>query len=230
MHVLMLSSSRAHNSDYLAPNRDLIDAHLGDRKQLLFVPFAGVSISYDDYTAMVQQALPEYQIVGIQTFADPIQAVAEAEAILVGGGNTFHLLYQLHTQGLIAPIQEAAKAGTPYIGWSAGSNICGATIRTTNDMPIIEPPSFDALGFVPFQLNPHYTDEHPKDFHGETRDQRLMEFSLLHPDIPIVGIREGSALILHEDVLRLADIEDGIQFLNAEKTVVSKGSDLSHLM
>lgn len=230
MHVLMLSSSRAHNSEYLAPNRELIDRHLGERKQLLFVPFAGVSVSYDEYTAMVQQALPEYQVVGIHQFADPIQAIAQAEGILVGGGNTFHLLYQLHIQALIAPIQEAVKAGTPYIGWSAGSNICGATIRTTNDMPIIEPPSFNALGFVPFQLNPHYTDDHPKDFHGETRDQRLTEFSLLHPNIPIVGIREGSALILHEKSLKLADIEDGIQFLNAEKTVIPKGCDLSHLL
>ena len=230
MHVLMLSSSRAHNSEYLAPNRDLIDRHLGDRKQLLFVPFAGISLSYDDYTAMVQQALSEYQVVGIHTFCDPIQAVKDAEAILVGGGNTFHLLYQLQTQGLIAPIQEAVKTGTPYIGWSAGSNICGATIRTTNDMPIIEPPSFTALGFVPFQLNPHYTDEHPKDFHGETRDQRLMEFSLLHPEIPIVGIREGSALILHEQDLRLANIEDGVMFIHGEKSVLSAGADLTSLL
>ena len=224
MHVLMLSSSRAHNSDYLAPNRDLIDVHLGERKSRPSP--AGVSVSYDG----TRHGAELHQVVGIHQFADPIQAIAQAEGILVGGGNTFHLLYQLHIQALIAPIQEAVKAGTPYIGWSAGSNICGATISTTNDMPIIEPPSFNALGFVPFQLNPHYTDGHPKDFHGETRDQRLTEFSLLHPNIPIVGIREGSALILHEKSLKLADIEDGIQFLNAKKTVVPKGCDLSHLL
>ena len=96
MHVLMLSSSRAHNSEYLAPNRDLIDRHLGDRKQLLFVPLPGSVSVMMRYTAMVQQALPEYQVVGIHTFSDPIQAVKDVEAILVGGGNTFHLLYQLH--------------------------------------------------------------------------------------------------------------------------------------
>jgi dipeptidase E len=230
MHILMLSSSRAHGSDYLAPNQDLITAHLAGKQQVLFVPFAGVSVSYDDYTAKVQAALPGYQITGIHACADPIAAVSQAEAILVGGGNTFHLLYQLYQQALLAPIQAAVKSGTPYIGWSAGSNICGATIRTTNDMPIIEPPSFNALGFVPFQLNPHYTDAHPKDFHGETRDERLMEFSLLHPQIPIVGIREGSALIRHHDQLMLADVEDGVMFKEAHKHTLAKGSDLCFLL
>lgn len=230
MQVLMLSSSRANNSEYLAPNRDLIDAHLDGRKQLLFIPFAGVSVSYDDYTNMVQEALPKYDIQGIHACNDPQKAIKNAEAILVGGGNTFHLLYQLQTQNLLSTIKETVKAGAPYIGWSAGSNICGATIRTTNDMPIIEPPSFSALGFVPFQLNPHYTDEHPKDFHGETRDQRLMEFSLLHPDIPIVGIREGSALLLANSTLTLASGLDGVLFKDAQKTVIANGTDISDLL
>jgi dipeptidase E len=226
----MLSSSKANNSAYLAPCLTMINAHLGQRQNVIFVPYAGVSTSYDAYTQKVQAALPHLNITGLHTCDNPHQALLNAEAILVGGGNTFHLLYQLQTQDLLATITGSVSNGTPYIGWSAGSNICGATIRTTNDMPIIEPPSFEALGFVPCQLNPHYTDEHPAGFHGETRDERLLEFSILHPHIPIIGIREGSALLRCDNTLTLAAGLDGVQFINGQKSILSAGSDLSHLL
>jgi dipeptidase E len=230
MQILMLSSSKANNSEYLAPCREMIQAHLGNISSCLFIPFAGITMTHDEYTQKVQDALPEYAIKGIHEYADPIQAIVEAKSILVGGGNTFHLLYQLQTQNLISAIQDAVAKQTPYIGWSAGSNICGNSIRTTNDMPIIEPPSFTALGFVPCQLNPHYTDEHPEGFHGETRDERLTEFSVLNPDVPVLGIREGGALIRQGDTLTLAPVNTGIQMLNGKKTIIPAGSDLSYCL
>lgn len=230
MQILMLSSSKANNSEYLAPCREMIQAHLGEITSCLFIPFAGITMTYDAYTQKVQDALPEYTITGIHQYADPIKAISEAQSILVGGGNTFHLLYQLQTQDLMPAIQAAVAKHTPYIGWSAGSNICGSSIRTTNDMPIIEPPSFTALGFVPCQLNPHYTDEHPEGFHGETRDERLSEFSALNPDIPVIGIREGGALIRQGDTLTLAPVNDGIQMLNGKKTQIPAGADLTYCL
>lgn len=240
MQILMLSSSRVNNCDYLAAAKADILTHIGGITECLFIPYAGVSMSYDTYTEMVQHALPELRITGLHTFTNEAQAIAQAsvnnQAILVGGGNTFHLLYTLQKLGLIKTIQEQVlHHHVPYIGWSAGSNICGATIRTTNDMPIIEPASFAALNFVPCQLNPHYTDEHPKDFHGETRDQRLTEFVTLHPDTPVIGIREGSALrLMGTNVnpdLSLSHEYDGILFTQKSgKTIIPAGADLTYLL
>lgn len=240
MHILMLSSSRVNNCDYLAAAKNDILTHLGAVSECLFVPYAGISTSYDTYTEMVQHALPELSVIGLHTFDNEVQAITRAsqnnQAILVGGGNTFHLLYTLQKLGLMPIIQEQViNQDVPYIGWSAGSNICGATIRTTNDMPIIEPPSFTALNFVSCQLNPHYTDDHPKDFHGETRDQRLTEFVTLHPDIPVIGIREGSALRLtgtkKEPNLELSHDYDGVLFTQKNgKSSLPAGSNLTYLI
>ena len=236
MQILMLSSSRVNNCEYLQDAKPSILAHLGAITSAVFVPYAGISVSYDDYTQQVQAALPELTITGLHTCADPMQAILDAPAILVGGGNTFHLLHQLQQLKLIDAIQQAVIThNAPYIGWSAGSNICGATIRTTNDMPIIEPDSFNALNFVPCQLNPHYTDIHPEGFHGETRDQRLAEFVTLNQSTPVIGIREGSALLLNETdgkpSLSLVPGHDGILFTYQNgKTIIAAGSDLSHLL
>ena len=236
-HVLMLSSSRQGNEPYLEHARALIFAHLGDIRDLLFVPYAAVTQTYDAYVEAVSKALPECNVTGLHTFTDPVAAINNAkknnQAIVVGGGNTFHLLSTLYSQALVVPIKHAIADCTPYIGWSAGSNICGQTIRTTNDMPIVEPASFSALNFVPCQLNPHYTDEHPVGFHGETRDQRLSEFVTLQPHIPVIGIREGSALLLDETDqnqprLTLVDGPDGILYSHAHgKQIIASGSDLS---
>ncbi len=230
MQVLMLSSSRYADHPYLGYAQDMLKSHFANISELIFIPYAGVTLDYDDYTQKVQEALPWLNVTGLHTTSDPVAAVNHAQAIAVGGGNTFHLLHELYALQLIEPIQTKVKAGMPYAGWSAGSNICGASIRTTNDMPIIEPPSFAALGFLPFQLNPHYSDYHPPGFHGETRDQRLQEFCVVNPSTPVVAIREGSALKLDGKRLTLEGDLDGFIFLGQDKIPVAAQSDLSHLL
>lgn len=232
MNLLLLSSSRAGNSEYLAPYLPWITAHLGTIRTVLFIPYAGVTVSYDDYLAKVQQALSPYaiEVQSIHQFADPRQAVSEAQAILVGGGNTFQLLHQLYQHDILTLIRNRVQSGMPYIGWSAGSNIAGATICTTNDMPIVEPPSFKALNLLPWQLNPHYTDYAPAGFHGETRDMRLAEFMLLHPETPIIALPEGTALQLSDNRLKLLGSAGGFKFLNGDKQPIAADEDLSALL
>lgn len=232
MNLLLLSSSRAGNSEYLAPYLPWITAHLGTIRTVLFIPYAGVTVSYDDYLAKVQQVLSPYaiEVQSIHQFADPRQAVSEAQAILVGGGNTFQLLHQLYQHDILTLIRNRVQSGIPYIGWSAGSNIAGATICTTNDMPIVEPPSFKALNLLPWQLNPHYTDYAPAGFHGETRDMRLAEFMLLHPETPIIALPEGTALQLSGNRLKLLGRAGGFKFLNSDKQPIAANEDLSALL
>ncbi len=233
-HVLMLSSSRQGSEPYLEHAKAHIFAHLGDIRDLLFIPYAAVTQSFDAYVEAVANALPECKVVGLHTFDDPALAINNAkkngQAIVVGGGNTFHLLSKLYANALMVPLKHAIADATPYIGWSAGSNICGQSIRTTNDMPIIEPPSFDALDIVPFQLNPHYTDYQPPGHNGETRDQRLAEFTTLNPSTPVVAIREGTALVLSQHTLTLKGEKDGFIFLGKEKKVIHSGEDLTQLL
>ena len=232
MQLLLLSSSRADNSEYLAPGLTQITEILGDIKRVLFIPYAGVSVGYDAYQQMVQSALGAIGVTvdSIHQFENPQAAVKQAQAIVIGGGNTFHLLHQLYQQQLIELIGEKVRTGTPYIGWSAGSNVAGQSIRTTNDMPIIEPPSFNALNLLPFQLNPHYTDFKPAGFHGETRDMRLNEFMLLNPATPIVGLPEGTALRRNESRLSYVGTVHGYLFMGGEKTPIEPGADLSHFL
>ncbi len=216
----MLSSSRKGSEEYLAHAFSMITSHIRNIKDVLFIPYAGVTLSWDDYTQKVQDALPHLRISGIHEYPNTKEAINNAKAILVGGGNTFNLLSQLYKQDILADIQQSVKQGTPYIGWSAGSNICGNSIRTTNDMPIIQPPSFDALNFVPFQLNPHYTDYQPSGHNGETRAQRIEEFCTLNPKMPVIGIREGSALLLKDKQLTLEGELEGVVF---EVNQISEG-------
>lgn len=215
------------NEDYLQHAVSMLSKHLLDVKELLFIPFAGVTISWDDYTTKVQNALPDYQIKGIHQFTNAKQALENAQAIVVGGGNTFNLLNELYQQDLLGTVKNQVNQGTPYVGWSAGSNICGNSIRTTNDMPIVQPPSFEALNFVPFQLNPHYTDYQPPGHNGETRAQRIEEFCVLNPEMPVIGIREGTALLLQGDSLVLQGELDGVVFEGGTQVVIKPGQDLS---
>ena len=228
--VLMLSSSKVGNEDYLQHAIPMLGQHLPNIKELLFIPFAGVTISWDEYTNKVQDALPGYKIKGIHQFSNAQQALQDAQAIVVGGGNTFNLLNQLYQQALLDTVKNRVNNGTPYVGWSAGSNICGNSIRTTNDMPIIQPPSFDALKFVPFQLNPHYTDYQAPGHNGETRAQRIGEFCILNPNMPVIGIREGGALLLQDDSLFLKGSLDGVVFEGSELRVIHANQDLSEYM
>jgi dipeptidase E len=232
MNLLLLSSSRANNSEYLAPCLSLIDNTLGTIRNVLFIPYAGVRVNYDDYVAMVQQALKPLNIhlKGIHEFANPADAIVNAKAVMVGGGNTFVLLAKLYEHNLIQTLQQKTAAGMPYIGWSAGSNIAGLSIRTTNDMPIIEPPSFQALGLLPLQLNPHYTDFVPEGFHGETRDMRLAEFMQVDADTAIIGLPEGTALRLSGTTLRYEGSENAFLFRGGVKSGITPTSDLSVLL
>lgn len=232
MQLLLLSSSRAQNSDYLTPYMDWITTHLKDITELLFIPYAGVSVSYDDYLAKVQLALTPHGIAvrSIHQYPDARQAVNNAQAIAVGGGNTFHLLYQLYQHDIVRLLKERVTSGVPYIGWSAGSNIAGSTICTTNDMPIIQPASFNALNLLPVQLNPHYTDYVPEGFHGETRDMRLAEFMQLHPATPVIALPEGTALRRSGDSLTLLGTDGGYLFLGGNKTPLAQNSNLAEFL
>ncbi|WP_027672896.1 dipeptidase PepE [Rheinheimera baltica] len=226
MQLLLLSSSRVNNSDYLAPYMPWVKQALQGINELLFIPYAGVSSSYDEYLLKVQQAFKSTGIIvsSIHQHTNPKTALQNAQAICVGGGNTFHLLYQLYQLDIIDTIKERVTRGVPYIGWSAGANIAGASIKTTNDMPIIQPASFDALGFLPCQLNPHYQNFSPKGFHGETRDMRLAEFMRLNPTMPIIGLPEGSALVLKDSNVNYIGQENGYYFLDGVKSALAPNS------
>src|SRR5687768_12978082 len=194
MQLLLISSSTLHGSGYLDHAETEIRDFLGDVKRVLFVPFA--LHDHQTYAASAQQrfAKMDYELTSIHTATNPAQVVKYAEAIFIGGGNTFRLLKALYDHNLIEPIRRRVADGMPYIGSSAGSNIAAPTIKTTNDMPIVEPPSFDALNLVWFQINPHYLDADPNSTHkGETREERLIQF-LEENETPVVGLREGAML------------------------------------
>ncbi len=217
--LLLLSNSKNYNRGYLEHALDLIKDILGrDVKTVLFIPFAGVTFTFDEYAARVRERFAEagYGITSIHETADPKEAVRRAEAIAVGGGNSFHLLRSLYEAGLLAPIRERVEQGAPYIGWSAGSNVACPTIKTTNDMPIVEPPSLKAINLVPFQINPHYTDEQIANHQGETREQRLMEFIEVNPGTYTVGLREGSSLTVTGATLKLMGGRTARVFIKGE--------------
>lgn len=195
--LLLLSNSTNFGEAYLAYPKKHIAEFLGKEiKKVLFIPYAGVGFSYDNYTQKVAEAFADisYEIQGIHTFSNPKQAVLDAEAITIGGGNTFELLNQLYKNDLAETIQNKVSNGTPFMGWSAGSNVSGPSIKTTNDMPIVEPPSFTALNLVPFQINPHYTEERLPNHGGETRKDRINEFLALNKNVYVLGIPEGNMM------------------------------------
>lgn len=196
-HIIIASTSTVHESGYLEYILSDLKLVFKDTKDILFVPYARPGgISHDDYTEIAAKAFSKIgiQVRGIHEFSNPIEAVKSAKGIFIGGGNTFVLVHQLYKNKLVDVIKEAVLDGTPYFGTSAGSNICGLTIGTTNDMPIIYPPSFKTFGFVPFNINPHYLDPDPKSKHmGETRATRIKEFHKFNTQ-PVVGLREGSWL------------------------------------
>src|SRR5919202_5837307 len=182
--------------------RDFLGAGV---RRVLFVPFATVVRTYDEYAARVRKSFGPmgYEVESLHESGDAAAAVGRAHAVAVGGGNTFHLLRGLYEAGAVEAIRARVERGAPYVGWSAGSNVACPTIKTTNDMPIIEPPSFAALGLVPFQINPHYLDAHPEGHQGETREERLLEFLEVNRDVVVVGLREGSMLKVEGSTIRL---------------------------
>jgi dipeptidase E len=196
--------------------RDFLGASV---KRVLFVPFAAVVSTEDEYLARVRRNFGPlgYEAESLHHADDARAAVERADAIAVGGGNTFHLLRGLYRAGVVELIRERVASGTPYVGWSAGSNVACPTIRTTNDMPIVEPPTLDALGLVPFQINPHYTDFHPPGHMGETRDERLKEFAHANPGVRVIGIREGTMLRVEGDEITLVGDKPARYFIKGEE-------------
>ncbi|MFT3886002.1 MAG: dipeptidase PepE [Flavobacteriales bacterium] len=192
MRLLLLSNSTLPGEPYLAWPREHIAAFLGERKRIAFVPFAAVSFSMDEYTRITQGAFAElgHELFSLHTGTDKVKELMNADAVAIGGGNTFQLLRTLYSTELLRAIRVKVLGGMPYIGWSAGSNVACPTIMTTNDMPITEVPTFRAMGLVPFQINPHYTDVKPEGHGGETRDQRIAEFLALEQRATVVGLRE----------------------------------------
>jgi dipeptidase E len=195
--LLIASTSTVHGKGYLEYILPELSVFFKGIHELLFIPYARPSgISHDDYTAKVQLAFDKINIKvkGIHEFKNPIDAINNAKAIFTGGGNTFLLVKQLYDNKLISVLKNVVENGVPYLGTSAGSNITGLTVQNTNDMPIIYPPSFNALGFINFNLNPHYLDPDPNSKHmGETRETRINEFHTLNAT-PVLGLREGSWL------------------------------------
>lgn len=204
--LLLLSNSTNVGEEYLSYPRQEIKSFLGSYvKKIVFIPFAAVTSTYAQYTEKVEQVFREigYAVDSIHLAENPHELIHQAEAIVIGGGNTFHLLHCLHKNKLLEIIRDKVNNGTPYIGWSAGSNVACPTIKTSNDMPIIEPISFQALNLVPFQINPHYTDAVIPNHNGETREQRLKEFLVFNPDVYVVGLQEGTMLKIEDSSIRL---------------------------
>lgn len=204
--ILLASTSTVYGGTYLSYLQDeLIDFFTGI-DEILFVPYARPSgITHDEYTQIAQQFFNRVgkRVVGLHTFADPKKAIRQAKAIFTGGGNTFVLVNQLYGLEVMDVLREAVENGTLYMGTSAGSNIAGQTMQTTNDMPIVYPPSFKTLGLVPFNINPHYLDPDPQSKHnGETRETRIKEFHVFN-DTPVIGLREGSWLRVEDEKVSL---------------------------
>jgi dipeptidase E len=209
MQLLLFSNSTNAGEAYLSypmPNIKEFLQQFNIQDKILFIPFAAVTFSFDDYFKMVSARFEKYQlsVESIHHKTDILKAIAEAKAIVVGGGNTFKLLKLIQENELIGPIRQKVLAGTPYIGWSAGSNLACPTIRTTNDMPVVElKDGLAAFNLLPFQINPHYLDANPSGHAGETREQRILEFLELNQSTTVVGLREGCALAIKDTSVKL---------------------------
>ncbi|MFK8282452.1 dipeptidase PepE [Capnocytophaga cynodegmi] len=204
--ILLASTSTIYGGTYLSYLQEELARFFEGIDEIIFIPYARPSgISHDEYTEIAQKGFSSVgkKVTGLHSFENPEKALREAKAIFTGGGNTFLLVTKLYELNLMNTLREVVENGTPYMGTSAGSNIAGQTMQTTNDMPIIYPPSFKTLGLVPFNLNPHYLDPDPNSKHkGETRETRIKEFHKLN-DIPVVGLREGSWICVENNKIIL---------------------------
>lgn len=205
-NIILASTSTLHGQEYLEYLLPEIASLFEGKQEVVFIPFARPGgITHYNYTKRVQKVFEtiKIKIKGLHEFPDPVQALQEAEGIFTGGGNTFLLVEKLYRNKIISTLEKTIKKGIPYLGTSAGTNIAGLTMQTTNDMPIIYPPSFKTLGIVPFNINPHYLDPDINSTHkGETRETRIREFHTINTH-PVVGLREGSWLEIKGDKISL---------------------------
>lgn len=233
--ILAFSSSRVANGAYLEKAGPVINEFLGSKSlRIAFIPFASVD-SYDAYAANVKEALQALpHAIQTVTPADAKDILEAADVMMVGGGNTFKLLHDLYELDVVELIKSKVQSGTPYIGWSAGSNLTGPTICTTNDMPIVEPKSFAAFGFFPFQINPHYHNLVIEGFHGETRDQRLEEFLKLNKGRKIMALPEGTWLKRQNDELLFDGLAQGVLLTREEgqtiHRIIHPGTAVNHFV
>ena len=233
MKLLLISNSTNAGEEYLRYPLPRIGRFLEDVREVAFVPYAAVTFSYAEYERRVAARFAELgiRVRSVHREADPRGPSAGPRRVCVGGGNTFALTRKMQEQGLMAAIRGRVRAGVPYVGWSAGSNVCCPTICTTNDMPIVEPDSFRAIGAVKFQINPHYLDANPQGHAGETREQRILEFIQANPRRWVVGLREGCMLHYEQGRLELVGsrpmriFKKGLQPFEVEP-----GGDLSFLL
>lgn len=227
-NILLISTSTTHGTGYLEHCEEEVKTLLAGKKSILFIPYARPSgISHQAYADKAKEAFAKMDIAltGIHDAKDPVAAVKGAEAVFIGGGNTFLLLRQLYQNSLIKILQERVQNGMPYMGTSAGTNVAGKTIGTTNDMPIVFPKTFDALQLVPFNINPHFQDPEPGATHmGETRETRIHEFHI-HNRQPVVGLREGSMLRVTGDRISLLGPLSARVFLQGQKAMEFQPSD-----
>ncbi|NRB60030.1 MAG: dipeptidase PepE [Winogradskyella sp.] len=231
--LIIASTSTIHGSDYLEYLLDELSIHFKSCEEILFIPYARPGgITHNEYTEKASEAFKKIgkSLKGIHEFEDPKKAIYDAKGIFVGGGNTFVLVNQLYKNDILTAIKSVVENGTPYLGTSAGSNICGLTMNTTNDMPIVYPPSFKTIGFVPFNINPHYLDPNPDSTHmGETRETRIKEFHAYNTP-PVIGLREGSWISVENNNISLKGIYKARIFEhNKDPYEISTEADLSFL-
>jgi dipeptidase E len=222
MNAIIASTSTIHGTKYLEYLKPVLTSHFKNVNQILFVPYARPSgLTHQEYTAKAKEGLSFLgaEVKGIHEYASPVEAVKSAEAIFVGGGNTFLLVKTLHELGLMAVLRQKIIEGTPYLGTSAGSNICGPNMQTTNDMPIVMPESIETLGIIPFNINAHYIEPDPQSTHkGETRRTRIKEFQVFN-DINVLGLKEGSWLEAKNDKINLRGRLDAVWFENKQNPI-----------
>lgn len=235
MRLLLLSNSTNPGESYLSYPKAVIRAFLANKQNLniIFIPYAAVTFSYNEYELKVNNSLSEIglHVRGIHRFEDPIAALEGADVIMVGGGNTWKLTKMIQDLNLASIIQSQVKNGVSYIGWSAGSNLACPTLRTTNDMPIVEPLAFDTLNLIPFQINPHYLDANPANHAGETREMRIEEFIIQNPEVYVVGLRESTILCVEDHEVSLIGNRTARIFKFGEPPrELSANDDLSFLL
>ena len=223
--LLLMSNSTNPGQRPLEHAAEAITDFLGNQiKTVLFVPFASVTSSFDDFASSIRQSFRNmnYGLHSLHSTVHAVQAVERAEAIVVGGGNTFVLIDTLYRMGLLKTIRARVRKGVPYIGWSAGANIACPTIKTTNDMPIVDPRTLNALNLVPFQINPHFMDTDSADCPGETRTERIAEFIAVNPEVYVVGLRDGTMLRIEGPSLKVIGLS-GVRVFRKGKTAGNYG-------